>query len=236
MISEEDLYRYGTSRKAETVRYIIFSLLLIAIILLPLFFSISKVEGTSMRNTIQDNDLLICVPKFSLKRGDIVTAEVENPVTKSSKYLVKRIVALPGDRIIFKATGQTVSFYLDTGNGFEIVSEDYLYESEMQRTAFINSAYFYSGNYFLYDGDDVNAAPEEYIITLKEKEYFLLGDNRNSSLDSRTYGPFLRSKIKGKVLFIIGEDSGAYKFFDFLYSFKGNNIDKRSGIYVKDFH
>ncbi len=36
-------------------------------------------------------------------------------------------------------------------------------------------------------------------VTLKEGEFFVLGDNRNESLDSRELGPVLFSQIKGKV-------------------------------------
>ena len=35
------------------------------------------------------------------------------------------------------------------------------------------------------------------IVTLKDNEYFVLGDNREDSLDSRYYGAFSKDKIKG---------------------------------------
>lgn len=40
-------------------------------------------------------------------------------------------------------------------------------------------------------------------VTLKDDEYFVLGDNREDSLDSRFYGPFNRDKIKGTTNFIL---------------------------------
>jgi len=62
----------------------------------------------------------------------------------------------------------------------------------------------------------INGAPlgeEPYILepwsttmdplTLAEDEYFLLGDNRNGSLDSRTFGPFTKAEIQGKVICLI---------------------------------
>lgn len=38
---------------------------------------------------------------------------------------------------------------------------------------------------------------EEYEIVLKDDEYFVMGDNRNRSLDSRSYGPIKKHQIKG---------------------------------------
>lgn len=45
--------------------------------------------------------------------------------------------------------------------------------------------------------------PEEYLsypVTLGEDEYFVLGDNRGNSLDSRYYGPVMDDRIRGEVL------------------------------------
>lgn len=41
---------------------------------------------------------------------------------------------------------------------------------------------------------------EDFIITLKDNEYFCLGDNRNNSADSRTYGPFTSDDIFAKII------------------------------------
>lgn len=44
------------------------------------------------------------------------------------------------------------------------------------------------------------AKDTNFTITLKEDEYFCMGDNRNNSLDSRYYGPFKSDAFKGKIL------------------------------------
>ncbi|MCH4222491.1 MAG: signal peptidase I [Solobacterium sp.] len=39
-----------------------------------------------------------------------------------------------------------------------------------------------------------------YPLTLKDQEYFVLGDNREASIDSRSFGPVVESQIEGKIL------------------------------------
>lgn len=86
---------------------------------------------------------------------------------------VKRIVGLPG---------QTVDIQEETGqvliDGEELL-EPYLYEGTYKK-----------------EGVD-------YPLTLGEDEYFVLGDNRGNSLDSRNYGPVRGEQLDGRLLFIL---------------------------------
>ena len=94
--------------------------------------------------------------------------------------MVKRVIGLPGERI--RASGDTV--YINDS----AIQEPYLdndYADSIRLTE----------NYkFTEDFDEVQ---------LGEDEYFLLGDNRYASKDSRELGPFRRADIKAVDFFIV---------------------------------
>lgn len=87
---------------------------------------------------------------------------------------VKRVIALPGENIKIKDG----VYYINDKK----LDEFYDLNNEQKRDGSV-----------LKDGDDG--------ITLGEDEYFLSGDNRNVSFDSRELGPIKREWIKGKVAF-----------------------------------
>lgn len=92
---------------------------------------------------------------------------------EDEKYILKRIIALPGETVCIK-------------NGRVMINGEYLQE-EMDTEAILNPG----------------IAAEE--ITLGEDEYFLLGDNRNNSEDSRfeTVGNIKRGAIIGKAWLLV---------------------------------
>jgi signal peptidase I len=128
------------------------------------------VLGSSMYATLHDNDLLVA-SKISYKlhppqRGDIV---VFKPPDEASRDFIKRIIALPGERIhITKGV-----VYI---NG-QVLREPYLPEK-----------WTYNDNWPA-SGQDQLIPPDQY---------FVMGDNRNHSSDSRTFGPIELNSILGK--------------------------------------
>lgn len=136
-----------------------------------------RVEGESMYPTLQDGAFgftsVISLSLGGINRGDIVI------VRQGAEYWVKRVVALPNETI--ECRGDQI--YIDG----EVLSEDYLdarYRSDIRRQL----------GFFTEDFGPV---------TLGKEEYFLLGDNRGVSADSRSFGPFHRDQIIGKDLLVL---------------------------------
>ncbi|HHX55866.1 MAG TPA: signal peptidase I [Clostridiales bacterium] len=133
-----------------------------------------EVNGSSMENTLSHEDHLI-LEKVSYRfeeptRFDIVVFRPYESQEKEDTYYIKRVMGMPGERIQV-IDGQ---IYI---NG-EILQEDYGTEA-------IN---------------DFRAGIAKEEILLEKDEYFLIGDNRNNSTDSRdeTIGPVKRDTIIGR--------------------------------------
>ncbi|MDD6428491.1 signal peptidase I [Candidatus Weimeria sp. HCP3S3_B5] len=101
------------------------------------------------------------------KQGDVVA--FSSPGDLSGRYSVKRVIAVPGQKVLIK-------------NGVVYV-DDKVYQAPAQTTTI----------------KDSGLASSEF--TLGGDEYFLLGDNRDVSEDSRytSVGNILKSQIRGKI-------------------------------------
>ena len=163
--------------------------LLVVFIIRNFLFQIIRVDGSSMYSTLVDNErLLVSVLDVRLngvERGDIVICHYPN---RGRTNFVKRAVAVPGDQV-YRENGVTHVVYEVGG---ETVDE-MLDERMLQ--------------YFL---TPVSNDYEPY--TLGEDEYFVVGDNRYNSHDSRDWndsdpsndvGPITGDMIVGKVRSVI---------------------------------
>ena len=137
----------------------------------------SRVDGSSMNPTLTDGDNL-WVDKLSYtfgdpKRFDII---IFNPNGDENITYVKRIIGLPGETVSMDLDGK---IYI---NG-QLLNENYA----LKETFFPTSIGILSGGNEIVLGDD---------------EYFVLGDNRNNSMDSRRADPgnVKREYIVGKVV------------------------------------
>ncbi|MDD2489902.1 MAG: signal peptidase I [Bacilli bacterium] len=146
------------------------------IILLVVFIRIFiitpiQVSGSSMNNTLQDNDIMLLniigYKLKNIKRFDIVVIDYEE------EALIKRVIGLPGENIEYKDN----KLYVD-GN----------YIKEL----FINDEYT----------DDFSLNDLGYQV-IPDNMYFILGDNRDNSTDSRYIGLINKDQIIGKTNIII---------------------------------
>ena len=153
----------------------VMTIMSIVLILRVCVFDINRVSGLSMYPTLNDKDLLL-VEKFdtsNINRYDIITLQLDKGISGNEKpcRIIKRVYGLPGETIAIHKDGRV---YI---NGVRLPEE-----------------------YQILKGDDFPMSDEiEYEDTLGFGEYYVLGDNRDVSLDSRVYGPFTQDHITGVV-------------------------------------
>lgn len=166
--------KYHTFIKSAVGIAVVFGLFKIMII--PV-----KVDGNSMLGTLHDGDIALLnrwsVSKKSIQRFDVVVIKSK----ALNENIVKRVIGLPGETIEYKEDHLYV-------NG-KYVKETYFNKSFVEKQKASHNT-----KVFTFD----------FKITLKSDEYFVLGDNRLNSMDSRTLGAFSINDIisaKGVVVF-----------------------------------
>ncbi len=126
-----------------------------------------QIEGSSMVDTLEHKEYIV-INKFRYlfgtpNRGDIV---VFIPPTDDSKYYVKRVLGLPGDRIVIR-DGKV---YLREEKGDVELNESYLSSTNQGKT------YRFNANGGISAGDT-----SEEVFDVPAGQYFMLGDNRHSA-------------------------------------------------------
>lgn len=152
---------------------------LIAFLLTTFAIINARIPSGSMIPTIQEGDRLIgnrIIYDYSdPQRGDIVIFKTPNPEDLDTLY-IKRVIGLPGETVEIRA-GQ-VFIHQEDGQIFYLEEKDYLNETPNPTAPENNTSY-----------------------VLGEDEYFMMGDNRNYSDDSRSWGNVTRDRILAKAWF-----------------------------------
>jgi signal peptidase I len=180
-----DSYKEGGFREAVkfTFIFVIFFFAIRAFLIQPFL-----VEGPSMLPTFNSGNYLL-VDKFSYKfltnpkRGEVFVFDIPDEkhefhtcllplfgkcYFETNRYLIKRIIALPGEKITL--LGGVVTIHnKDVPQGFILDEKNIEFKSEMSDER-----------------------------TLGLDEYYVMGDNRANSSDSRYWGPLPKDKIVGR--------------------------------------
>jgi len=154
----------------ETAKVIVLSL---AIILPVRFFIIQPfyVKGASMEPSYLDHEYLI-IDEISYRFRDPQRGEVVvfRPPNARRQFYIKRVVGMPGERV--KITGGKI----------------YIYNNDHTTGKLFEEAYLAPGTQTMNEVD----------VRLRENQYYVLGDHRGASLDSRVFGPIERRDIVGR--------------------------------------
>ncbi len=141
-----------------------------SVLIITFLYQPVRVEGTSMLPRLGNSDRLF-INKFvyhisAIERGDVVVFHYPRDPEKS---YIKRVIALPGDRI-----------WIDHGQVWV--------NGKPLRENYVPPKY-----------RDTRSMAE---MVVPEDCYFMMGDHRSISSDSREFGPVERSLIYGKAVFV----------------------------------
>jgi signal peptidase I len=141
-----------------------------SVLIITFLYQPVRVEGTSMLPRLEDRDRLF-INKFvyrlsAIERGDVVVFHYPRDPEKS---YIKRVIALPGDR-------------LRVDHGQVWLNGKPLREN--------------------YVPDEYRDSRSMAEIVVPEDTYFMMGDHRSISSDSRDFGPVEHSLIYGKAVFV----------------------------------
>ncbi|MFC1787945.1 signal peptidase I [Patescibacteria group bacterium] len=154
----------------EVIQIVIIS----AAIIIPIrYFLIQPfyVKGASMEPNFYDREYLIVDElSYRLRQPQRGETIVFRYPRDRSQFFIKRVIALPGETVEI-TDGKIIIYNSENPNGVE-VDEEYIVE---------------------------DATQGKKKVTLAAEEYFVLGDNRDESLDSRNFGPVKESLIIGRV-------------------------------------
>lgn len=186
---KKDVIRKASLKENFFTLAVLLAAPLLAVFIINFVFRTYQVDGPSMETTLQDQDRLIInkLPKtvsrvtgnsYIPKRYAIVVFTHKggfDSSVPSERQLIKRVVGLPGDRIVINDNVVTI-YNKDNPNGFLV---DRLGPES-------NTVSVTSGNIDQTVGKD---------------EIFVMGDNRENSLDSRSLGTVRAQDIVGTLTY-----------------------------------
>lgn len=181
---------YSAGREVLSLIGVLAMAFLVAVFLIVYVFRSYQVDGPSMQSALQNQDKLIIwkLPRtwsrltghaFIPDRGDVIVFQ-ESGLSSfgqtDSKQLIKRVVGLPGDRVIVKDGALTI----------------------------INKTHpqgFQPDQVLAYNHDHhIGVTNGDIDLTLGPDQLFVCGDNRPDSLDSRAFGPINANQIVGQLV------------------------------------
>lgn len=151
-----------------------------------------RVDGRSMYPTLKDGEFGFTnvggVLLNGVERGDIVVVTMEEEGQKT--YWVKRVIGLPGDTV--SCVNDVVYINGKVLDETKYIAPDYR-QSLVDKFGYFNK---------VPNADNTNVEDFEE-VKLGDDEYYVMGDNRPYSKDSRYVGPVKKSQIFAKKMLVL---------------------------------
>ena len=218
----------STLRSIREFSSSVFPILLVVLLIRSFFIEPYKIPSGSMIPTLMIGDFILVdkniygyklpltditlIDNEDPQRGDVVVFKY--PENKKINY-IKRIVGLPGDKIIYKnkrlyvnEIGYSHTQIDHTFDPIEIADgQVYIEDNSSKEYLILNQS----------------SPPFNFQYQVPDDTYFVLGDNRDNSNDSRYWGPVPRENLVGKAFFIwmFWNSDSYYSFSDRV----GNKIE-----------
>lgn len=196
--------RINPTLRQELVEYFLYflrvfvSVAVIYVVIRWTIFDVIGISGKSMYPTYNTADVIYIdqlTPKFGIfLRGEVVVLKSPPDISGKRDLFIKRVIGLPGEKVVFE-NGSVFIYNADYTNGVQLNESSYLAPTA---TTYKN----------------LNSGGQRYEeVLLGKNQYYVLGDNRGGSADSRSFGPIEKKDILGREFYRVlpAEKSGFYK-------------------------
>ena len=148
--------------------------LVVSIVLYLFVLTGEEVIGSSMYPTYENGEHLMA-DKVTYKFSKPKRGDIIIFKYSDTQDFIKRIIGLPGDQIML------------------MDGHIYINGAKLNESSYLQDSVYTNGGEYLHEGETIN---------IPDNEYFVCGDNRQHSSDSRTFGPIQKANIKGKAWFV----------------------------------
>jgi signal peptidase I len=199
----------------------IFPVLFVVLLIRSFFIEPYKIPSGSMIPTLMIGDFILVdkniygyklpltnmtlIDNETPKRGDVVVFKY--PENKNINY-IKRVIGLPGDLIIYKDKTLFVN-----GNKYNQIKTSHDFDPIEIADGTVSYEHNEYKNYLILNQ---NESTFNFKYKVPPESYFVLGDNRDNSNDSRYWGPVPKENLVGKAFYIwmFWNLDSHYSFFD----------------------